>query len=95
MATDSTLNTVYITSRHYADLVESDTQLTALRIYLLKNLTAEKFYDGSIRVVFEGDIPEILSILFPSTYATESAKLIARFKAEEELNAKKNEGSDD
>lgn len=77
------LNTVFISSRHYADLVESETFLNAIRDYLFGHLTAKLYgYDNHLEVVFDGNPVELLKVFFPENYAQKADKLIQKYKSD-------------
>lgn len=71
------LNTVFISSRHYADLVESETILNILRDILIDRL---KIYDYSGKPEMDfnaSDFENVVKTMFPDQYAKRSSALIA------------------
>ena len=78
------LNSVFVSSYHYADLVESDAAMHALRNYLLNNLAAHRDYAGAVKLHLAGDdnaLIELLASLFPDHFAEKADKLIADYIA--------------
>ena len=76
------LNSVFVSSYHYADLVESDAAMHALRNHILTNLKPYRSYTGDVKVRFEDDgaLVELIAALFPDHFSDKVEKLIAEYK---------------
>lgn len=71
------INTVYISSRHYADLVESETTLNFLRNTLIDRLKVWD-YSGKPEIDFNGaDFDDVVKALFPEQYGKKASVLMA------------------
>ena len=76
------LNSVLVSSYHYADLVESDAAMHTLRNYLLNNLAAHRDYSGRVKLHLAGDdnsLIELLASLFPDHFSEKADRLIAKY----------------
>ena len=80
MANDISMNSVLVSSYHYADLVESDAAMHALRNHILSHLSVYKSYDGEPRVGFEADgLLVLFKALFPEHYLEREKELIEQY----------------
>lgn len=74
------LNTVFISSRHYADLVESETILNFLRDVLLDHLKIFDYQDKP-EIDFGGSgMEDVIRLVFPEQYAKKANALISAWK---------------
>lgn len=75
------LNSVFVSSYHYADLVETDAAMHSLRNHILSNLMAYRSYTGEVKVRFEDDgaLVALMAALFPEHFAEKVDKLIAKY----------------
>ena len=75
------LNSVFVSSYHYADLVESDAAMHSLRNHILTNLKPYRSYTGEVKVRFDDDgaLVELMAALFPERFAEKADKLIAKY----------------
>ena len=76
------LNSVLVSSYHYADLVESDAAMHSLRNHILAHLTAFRSYTGEVKVRFDDDgaLVDLMAALFPDHFTEKAEKLIAEYK---------------
>lgn len=74
------INTVYISSQHYADLVESETTLNILRDVLIDRLKINE-YRANPEIDFNScDMEDVIKALFPEQFAKRSKALLDAWK---------------
>ena len=74
------INTVYISSRHYADLVESETTLNILRDVLIDRLKINE-YRANPEIDFDGsDMEDVIKALLPEQFAKRAKALLDAWK---------------
>lgn len=74
------INSVLVSSRHYADLVESDVTLNILRNTLIDRLKVWD-YSGKPEIDFNGaDFEDVVKALFPEQYGKKASALMADWK---------------
>ena len=74
------INTVYISSQHYADLVESETTLNILRDVLIDRLKINE-YRANPEIDFDdSDMEDVIKALFPEQFAKRSKALLDAWK---------------
>lgn len=74
------INTVYISSLHYADLVESETTLNILLDVLIDRLKINE-YRANPEIDFDGcDMEDVIKALFPERFAKRSKALLDAWK---------------
>lgn len=74
------INTVYISSRHYADLVESETTLNILRDVLIDRLKINE-YRANPEIDFnDSDMEDVIKALFPEQFAKRTKALLDAWK---------------
>lgn len=74
------INTVYISSRHYADLVESETTLNILRDVLIDRLKINE-YRANPEIDFnDSDMEDVIKALFPEQFAKRAKALLDAWK---------------
>lgn len=74
------VNSVLVSSRHYADLVESDVTLNVIRNVLIDRL---RIFEYKLRpeIEFSGaGMEDVIKVLFPEQYAKRSSSLISEWK---------------
>lgn len=76
------LNTVFISSRHYADLVESETILNILRDILIDHLKIYDYRDKPEIDFNASDMEDVVKALFPEQFAKRSKSLLDAWKKE-------------
>lgn len=70
------LNTVFISSRHYADLVESETILNILRDILIDRLKIYDYRDKPEVDFNASDMEDVVKALFPEQYAKKATAIL-------------------
>lgn len=74
------INTVYISSQHYADLVESETILNILHDVLIDRLKIYEYREKP-EIDFDGsDMEDVIKALFPEQFAKRSKALLDAWK---------------
>ena len=74
------INTAYISSQHYADLVESETTLNILRDVLIDRLKIYEYREKP-EIDFNGcDMEDVIKALFPEQFAKRSKALLDAWK---------------
>lgn len=74
------INTACISSRHYADLVESETTLNILRDVLIDRLKIYEYREKP-EIDFDGsDMEDVIKALFPEQFAKRSKALLDAWK---------------
>ena len=74
------VNSVLVSSRHYADLVESDVTLNILRNTLIDRLKVWD-YSGKPEINFNSsDFEDVVKALFPEQYGKKASALMADWK---------------
>lgn len=74
------INTVCISSRHYADLVESETTLSILHDVLIDRLKIYEYREKP-EIDFDGsDMEDVIKALFPEQFAKRSKALLDAWK---------------
>lgn len=74
------INTVCISSRHYADLVESETILNILHDVLIDRLKIYEYREKP-EIDFDGsDMEDVIKALFPEQFAKRSKALLDAWK---------------
>ena len=75
------LNSVLVSSYHYADLVESDAAVHALRNHITAHMTTYKGYNGDVRVGFDANgLLPLFAALFPEHYSEREKELLANYQ---------------
>lgn len=70
------LNTVFISSSHYADLVESETILNILRDILIDRLKIYDYRDKPEIDFNASDMEDVVKALFPEQYAKKAKAIL-------------------
>lgn len=74
------INTACISSRHYADLVESETTLSILHDVLIDRLKIYEYREKP-EIDFDGsDMEDVIKALFPEQFAKRSKALLDAWK---------------
>lgn len=78
------INTVFISSRHYADLVESETTLNILRDILIDRLKIYGYHtELAPEIDFAGSgMEDVIKALFPEQYAKKARALLTAWREE-------------